>query len=333
MMGVTPHNSRCVSRPAATRRPLARARGRALLFAVAGSCLTAAADGCFLRKYVYHPVLVANAIGDSTTTISGTPLHVYRSDEYELYGPTPLSVNTAEQQVNRAYREFVKHFGVQPPPMAIVIADSSFTITPSDAAVFAKRRIHTFVYVRPHNLRDVEGISPDTPEDEIWPVSPRVARELVTAYVEARRGVAPVVEATTHTGDFHADPLPFWYLDAVVALLGDPGAPDRVMAYLRDHLADAPSVATLLDMRPPNVGTVDTVAASRDRRIIVGAAGVALTLFLVEREGPRVVGKLGDVFLAGGTARDVVNQARRVPQNDRELERIWRTWVHEEYGR
>ena len=144
---------------------------------------------------------------------------------------------------------------------------------------------------------------------------------------------APVVEATTHTGDFHADPLPFWYLDAVVALLGDPGAPDRVMAYLRDHLADAPSVATLLDMRPPNVGAVDTVAASRDRRIIVGAAGVALTLFLVEREGPRVVGKLGDVFLAGGTARDVVNQARRVPQNDRELERIWRTWVHEEYGR
>src|SRR5207302_213883 len=126
--------------------------------------------------------------------------------------------------------------------------------------------------VRPHNLRDVEGISPDTPEDEIWPVSPRVARELVTAYVEARRGVAPVVEATTHTGDFHADPLPFWYLDAVVALLGDPGAPDRVMAYLRDHLADAPSVTTLLDMRTPNVASAGGALQRRARFLALAPA-------------------------------------------------------------
>src|SRR2546423_14908259 len=112
MMGVAPHNSRCVSRPAATRRPLARARGRALLFAVAGSCLTAAADGCFLRKYVYHPLLVANAIGDSTTTISGTPLHVYRSDQYKLYGPEPLTVSTAEKQGHRPYPSVLKHFRV-----------------------------------------------------------------------------------------------------------------------------------------------------------------------------------------------------------------------------
>ena len=199
--------------------------------------------------------------------------------------------------------------------------------------MFAKRRIHTFVYVRPHSLRDIEGVASDTPEDEIWPVSSRVARELVTAYVDARRGVPPVVETTTHPGDYHADPLPLWFTDAVVALLSDPGAPDRVMDYLRDHLTDAPTVATLLDMRPPNVGTVDTIAASRERRTIVGAAGVALTLFLVEREGPRVVGKLSDAFLSGGTARVVVNHAHHVPQNDHELDRVWRTWVREEYGR
>lgn len=316
MMGLAPHNFRC-----------------ALLLACAGACLTAAANGCFLRKYVYHPVLVANSIGDSTTMVSGTPVHVYRSDEYEVYGPTALSVSTAEQQVNRAYREFVKHFGVQPPPMAIVIADSAFAISPGDAGLFAKRRIHTFVYVRPHNLRDVEGISPDTPEEEIWPVSSRVARELLTAYVALRRHSVPEVETTTHAGDYHADPLPIWFVDAVVALLGDPGAPDRVMDYFRDHLAYAPAAASLLDMRPPNVGTVDTIAASRERRTIVGAAGVALTLFLVEREGPRVVGRLTDALLAGRTARDVVIQSRNVPQNDRDFERVWRTWVRDEYGR
>ena len=330
MMGLAPHNCRLEPQIAPRRRS---ARGRARALACAALCLTIGTNGCFLRKYVYHPVLVANAIGDSTTILAATAVHVYHTDEYEIYGPTALSVSTAQLQVDRAYREFAKHVGIQAPALAIVIADSAFALSPEDAGRFAKRRIHTFVYVRPHNLRDVEGVSPDTPEDEIWPVSARVARELLTAYVANRRHVAPEVETTAHAGDYHADPLPIWFVDAVVALLSDPGAPDRVMDYLRDHLTDAPPVSTLIDMRPPSIGTVDTVAASRERRTIIGASGVALTLFLVEREGPRVVGKLCDAFLAGGTAREIINQSRHVPQTDRDLERAWRTWVREEYGR
>jgi hypothetical protein len=326
-------NAPCGSRRVAPRRWLAGAHVRAFAVPLALGCLTASANGCFLRKYVYRPVLVANAIGDSTTTIAATPLHVYRTDEYEIYGPTTLSVSTAERQVSRAYREFTKHFGVEAPPMAIVIADSEFAISPADAGAFAKRRIHTFVYVRPHSLRDIEGVSPDTPEDEIWPVSPRVARELFAAYVASRRHVPQEVEPRSHGNDYHLDPMPSWYVDAVVALLGDPGAPDRIMDYLRDHLGDTPPVATLLDMHAPNAGTPDTIATSRERRALIGAQGVGLTLFLAEREGPRVVGRLADAFLAGGTARDVINQAHHVPQNDRELERVWRTWVREEYGR
>jgi hypothetical protein len=333
-MSFPSHNDiRRMSRRAARRQFLGRGRARALVLSLAACCLTAAADGCFLRKYVYRPVLVANAIGDSTTSIAATTVHVYRTDEYEIYGPTTMSVSTAEQQVNRAYREFVKHFGVQPPAMAMIIADSEFAISPSDVGTFAKRRIHTFVYVRPHNLRDIEGVSSDTPEDEIWPVSQRVARELLTAYVSARRSLPPEVESRAHTGDYHLDPLPNWYVDAVVALLGDPGAPDRVMDWLRGHLADAPPVATLLDMHPPATGAADTMGASHERRTLIGAEGIALTLFLVEREGPRIVGRLADAFLAGRTARDVVAQSRHVPQNDRDLERVWRTWVRDEYGR
>lgn len=296
-------------------------------------CLTVVANGCFLRKWVYRPVLVANAIGDSTTTLSETRLHVYRTDDYEVYGPTATSVSFAAQQIDRAYREFTKNFGVDGPYMAVVVADSAFAIAPADAGAFAKRRIHTFVYVRPHNLRDIEGVSPDLSEDEIWPVASRVARELLTAYITGRRHMTQEVETTAHGSDYHNDPLPSWYVDAVVALLSDPGAPDRVMDYLRDHLADAPPLATLLDAKPPESGAPDTAGMSRDQRTIVGATGVGLTLFLIEREGPRIVGRLGDSFLAGGTARDVVSQAKHVPQNDRDLERIWRTWVRDEYGR
>jgi hypothetical protein len=250
-----------------------------------------------------------------------------------VYGPTATSVSFAAQQIDRSYREFAKHFGVDAPYMAIVVADSSFAIAPADAGAFAKRRIHTFVYVRPHNLRDIEGVSPDLSEDEIWPVSSRVAREMLTAYMTRRRHMTQEVEAIPHGSDYHTDPLPLWYVDAVVALLSDPGAPDRVMDYLRDHLGDAPPLASLLDTKPPESGTVDTIGVSPDRRAIVGATGVGLTLFLIEREGPRIVGKLADSFLAGNDARDVVRQAKHVPQDDRELERVWRTWVRDEYGR
>jgi hypothetical protein len=265
--------------------------------------------------------------------LSGTRLHVYRTDEYEIDGPSAVSVSTAEQQVNRAYREFTKHFGAQAPPMAIVIADSEFAISPTDAGAFVHRHVHTFVYVRPHNLRDIEGVAPDTPEDEIWPVSARVARELLAAYVASKRRQPPEVETRSHAADYHLDPLPAWYVDAVVALLGDPGAPDRVMDYLRDRLGNAVPLTTLLDMHPPAAGAPDTVTTSREERSLIGAEGTALTLFLVEKEGPRIVGRMLDTFLSGGTARDVVKQARHVPQTDYELERVWRTWVRDEYGR
>lgn len=331
---IEPLHKVSILRPSGRKVERKRRSRAARTFMLGGlACLTTSIGGCFLRKYVYRPVLVANAIGDSTTMLSGTRLHVYRTDEYEIYGPTAVSVSTAEQQVNRAYREFTKNFGVQGPPMAIVIADSEFAISPTDAGAFARRRIHTFVYVRPHNLRDIEGVAPDTPEDEIWPVSGRVARELFAAYIANRRHVAPEVETRSHSADYHLDPLPAWYVDAVVTLLGDPGAPDRVMDYLRDRLGNAAPLSTLLDMRAPPAGTADTVATSRDQRSLIGAEGVALTLFLAEKEGPRIVGKMTDTFLAGGTARDVIKQSRHVPQNDYELERVWRTWVRDEYGR
>jgi hypothetical protein len=310
-------------------RHFVRAR---LISTIGGAALAATLGGCFLKKYVYHPVPVANAIGDSTTTVAATRLHVYKSDRYELYGPTTASVSIAATQLNRAYREFAKHFGTEAPPMAVILADSDFAITPAEAGVFANRRLHTFVYVRPHSLRDIEGVPPDLREEEIWPVFSRAAREMVSAYVSTRRQLAPEVETATHGGDYHADPLPLWFVDAAVALLSDPGAPDRVMDYLRDHIADAPPLGELLSMRAPTAGMVDSVARSRERRAIVGATGVALTLFLVEREGPRIVGRIADAFLSGGSARDALRGAQHLPDNDRDLERAWRTWVRE-YGR
>lgn len=289
--------------------------------------------GCFLRKWVYRPVPVANAIGDSTTQLANTRVHAFNGEQYELYGPTAASVASAAPQINRAYREFAKHFGVEAPRIAVVLADSAFAIPPLDAGAFAQRRLHTFVYVRPHNLRDIEGVPPDSREEEIWPIGARTARELLAAFVSSRRQAVPEVETATHGADHHVDAFPLWFVDAVVALLSDAGAPDRVMEYMRDHLSDAPPLEQILAARSPNGRGADSVAMSRERRTLVGATGVAFILFAVEREGPRIVGRIADAFLSGGTARDALRDARRLPQSDRELDRMWRVWVRDEYGR
>ena len=290
-------------------------------------------SGCFLRKWVYHPVPVANAIGDSTTTLAGTRVHVYITDQYELYGPTTPSVASSAPQLNRAYREFAKHFGVEAPRMAVVLADSAFAIPPGEAGVFAQRRLRTFVYMRPHSLRDIEGVPPDSREEEIWPIGGRVARELLAAFVGTHRRLAPEVETATHGADQHADAFPSWFVEAVAALLSDAGAPDRVMDYLRDRLSDAPPLEQLLSMRAPTGRTADSVSTSRERRTVAGAAGVSFILFAIEREGPRIVGRIADAYLSGGTARDALRDSRRLSHNDVELERAWRTWVRDEYGR
>lgn len=300
---------------------------------LAPMALSLSLSGCFLRKWVYHPVPVANAIGDSTTMLAGTRVHVFRNEQYELYGPTTASVVSAAPQLNRAYREFSKHFGVEAPPIAVVLADSAFAIAPLDAGAFAQRRLHTFVYVRPHNLRDVEGVPPDVREEEIWPIGARAGREILAAFVDSRRRVSPEVETSTHGSDHHSDPFPLWFVDAVVALLSDPGAPDRVMEFMRDRMGAAPPLGELLDMRAPSPQQADSLAASRDRRAVLGATGVAFTLFAIQREGPRVVGRIADAYLKGGSAREAVRGAQRLPQDDRELDRTWRTWVREEYGR
>jgi hypothetical protein len=296
--------------------------------------LAAGPTGCFLSKFVYKPVPVANVVGDSTTEIAGTKVHVYRGERYEVYGPTAMSVSTAVAQLNRSYREFAKHFGTEAPPMAVIIADSAFAILPTDAGAFAKRALHTFVYVRPHNLRDIEGVNNDLREEEIWPISARAARELFSAYVSARRHLPVAVESATHSSDFHSDSLPLWFVDAVVALLSDPGAPDRIMEYLRDHLQDAPSPGELLRMhRSAGHATGDSIPVTRDRRTVIGAAGVGLTLFAIEREGPRVVGKIFDRLLDGGSAQDVLRDVDRIPRDERELDRVWRAWVRDDYRR
>jgi hypothetical protein len=283
---------------------------------------------------VYHAVPVANAIGDSTTMLAGTLVHVYKTDEYELYGPTVPSVVFSAPQLNRAYKEFAKHFGVQAPPMAVVLADTAFVLTQADADAFAKRRIHTFVYVRPHSLRDIEGMPPDLREEEIWPIAGRAAREMLAAFTDSHKHRTPEVEVATHGPDVHLETFPFWFVDAVAALLSDPGAPDRVMEYLRDHLEEAPPVADLLAMRgggPPPAG--DSLLNPRERRQVVGAAGVGLTLMAIEREGPRIVARLADAYLAGGTARDAFRNAAHLPHTDRELDASWRSWVRDESRR
>jgi hypothetical protein len=56
-------------------------------------------------------------------------------------------------------------------------------------------------------------------------------------------------------------------------------------------------------------------------------------LYAIEHEGPRVVGRIFDRFLDGGTAADVLRDSSKIPRDERELDRVWRSWVRDDYRR
>jgi hypothetical protein len=108
------------------------------------------------------------------------------------------------------------------------------------------------------------------------------------------------------------------------------------MDYLRDHLGEAPPLSEIMQARAQTShSTSDTASPplTRERRIIVGATGVGFVLYAIEREGPRVVGRIFDRLLDGGTAADVLRDSSKIPRDERELDRVWRSWVRDDYRR
>jgi hypothetical protein len=292
---------------------------RPLLFISAAIVL----GGC---RFWYKPVPVANAIGEEKALLAGDSVHVHRETRFEIYGPNPEAVYDGYEQLNRAYRAFERHIAAPAPRLAVVLVRDS--LVPLDAAserAIRDRGFTPLLYARPRSVRSRRRYSGLDYGGVNWPIAPTAARALLARYANDRLGGA------TQPDSALLERFPLWYRAAILHLVGEAGAMDRDMELVREKrdrwlplrdlmvMVRSTMADTLLD--PSRRGDSDETTQ------LVAAQASTLGRYLVEREGPAVLGQIARGYLAGSSPADILGSFRKAPRTLVDLERSWRVWV------
>lgn len=286
--------------------------------------LVLSASGC---RFWYKPVPVANAIGEERTVLAGDSMNVYRGSRFEVYGPNAESVYDAYEQLNRAYRAFDRYFGGPSRKLAFVLGRD--TLPPLDSAAtkaFRDRGFTVVQYVRPRGVRTRPRYGALDYGGVLWPIAPTAARQLLAEMARLQLHAPAAVSDSALL-----DAFPLWYRAGVMRLVGDAASPMKdlervrekrnVLIPLRDMLplVRASSADSLVD--PSRSGDADEFSQT------LGAQSGMLARFLIEREGPLVVGRLGRGYVARRTLAEMMAELKSTPTTIPELERRWLVWV------
>ena len=282
-----------------------------------------AAGGC---RFWYKPVPVANAIGEERTVLAGDSVNVYRTGRFEVYGPNAESVYDGYEQLNRAYRAFDRHFGGANAKLAFVLErDSIRTLDAATQRSFRDRQFRLVQYIRPPGVRtrprygalDYGGI--------LWPIAPTAARQLLASFARAHPGNATLSDTAA------LDLFPLWYRAAVMRLVGDAASPMKDLEYVREKRYELVPLKDLLPMvRASAADSIIDPVRSGDAddytRKLVAQAGL-FGRFIVEREGPAMIGRMGRGYLARRSLADILSEFQSLPAALPELERRWLLWI------
>ena len=286
--------------------------------------LAVAAGGC---RFWYKPVPVANAIGEERAVLAGDSVSVYRGPRFEVYGPNGEAVYDAYEQLNRAYRAFDRYFGAPPRKLAFVIGRES--LVPLDSPTlkgFRDRGFSVVQYVRPSGMRsrprygglDYGGI--------LWPVAPTAARKLLAEFARTQPGVA-----ASASDSVLLDLFPLWYRAAVMRLVGDAASPMKDLERLREkrHVL-IPLRDMMLLVRTSSADSLIDPSRSSDAdefTVTLASQSWMLARYLIEREGPTVMQRLGRGFATRRTLAEMMAEFKSTPTTIPELERRWLVWV------
>ena len=284
-------------------------------------CAVVATSGCFIW---YKPVPVANAIGEEMTVLAGDSVNVYRSDRFEVYGPSSEAVYDGYEQMNRAVRSFERHFGARAPKLAVILfRDSALALDSGTVRAIRDRGFTVVPYTRPRSARgrrnyrmiDYGGVS--------WPIAPTAAREMLRIFADAKLG--------TRGADV-LDRFPVWYRAAVIHLVGDAGTIANDLEFVRETRAHWHPFKTLLTLIVPPSREDSLLDPSRRNEAnelvrMVAAQSSTVGRYLADREGPAVIGRIGAGYLAGRSLNEMVAEFHTAPKNVDDLENRWKAWI------
>lgn len=279
-------------------------------------------SGC---RFWYKPVPVANAIGEEKAVLAGDTVNVHRDDRFEVYGANVEAVYDGYEQLNRAYRAFERHFGTPAPRLAVLLLrDSMRPLDNATQRAFHDRGFFVIQYVRPRNVRrrysglDYGGT--------LWPIAPTAARAMLARFADAQLEPDGARADTTLLERF-----PLWYRAAVIHLVGEAGSSTNDLDYVREKRSQWLPFRELLtfvrlasadsSLDPSRRGDAD------DFTRIFASQSSTFARYLVEREGPSVLGRLGRGYLAGRSVSDMIAEFHTAPRTVPELEQRWRAWL------
>lgn len=292
---------------------------------VIGAALLTA--GC---RFWYKPVPVANAIGEERTVLAGDSVNVYRESRFEVYAPSAEAAYDGYEQLNRAYRAFERYFGAPAPKLAFILYPDTVAPLDSASARAIRGRGYTIVpYTRPRSVRTRRRYSSIEYGGIRWPVAPTAARVLLARFAATAREHGSEVNAGTDARVLER--FPAWYRAAVIHLVGEAGAFENDLEYLREKRGQWwPFRDVMTLVRPASADSLfdpslrgDADDASR----IFAAQASALARYLAEREGVGIVGRMGRGYLAGRSFNEMMAEFKSAPRNAVELERRWRAWI------
>jgi len=277
------------------------------------------AGGC---RFWYKPVPVANAIGEERTVLGSDSVNVYRDGRFEVYGPNPEAVYDGYEQLNRAYRAFERHFSATPPKLAFVLEnDATHAVDPKP---FRDRGYQLVRYTRPRSYKSPTRYGALGYGGVIWPIAPTAARVMLADFAQK-------ATATGATDANAIERLPLWVRAAVIHLIGEAGTAATDLEYVRDKRGSLMPFRELLTLVRSAAGDslLDPTRRSEldETTRIAAAQAATFGQFLIEREGPSVLGHFARGYLARRTLTDILNDLQHTPHNLVELENRWRVWI------
>ncbi|MGH7677537.1 MAG: hypothetical protein ACRENU_03650 [Gemmatimonadaceae bacterium] len=279
-------------------------------------------SGC---RFWYRPVPVANAVGEEKTVLAGDTVHVYRENRFEVYGPSPEAVYDGYEQLSRSYRAFQRYFGTSTAKLAFVLfRDSVEHLDPETLRGFRNRGFIVVEYARPRSVRSRRRYSAIEYGGVGWPIAPSAARAMLLRFAE------------TEAQAQRADPVllerfPAWYRAAVVHLVGEAEAFASDLEFVREKRQHWWAFRELLTLVRPAAGDSlldPTRRPEADEQLrIFAAQSSTLGRYLVEREGPTVLARLGREYVAGRGLNAMLGDFRNAPRTIPELEQRWKNWI------
>jgi hypothetical protein len=262
-------------------------------------------------------------------TLSGLPV-VISTAAYELSAPSPEALAVSRLGVDLAVSRFRRHFGADPPRIAIQIVDGRGEPAAPPAGVplliwftrdgLEQARSHSGTATAARDsARDREFVEAALPHE--------ACHVFIAAYLDSHPGATaapPAAMGGTHRG---AARIPAWLNEGIAILCEPEDWQVKRRSTMARRASEAIAFSEFLSMPHPMSASRTSTPGMEERGRLFYAQAFSLVEFIREREGSAFIGTLARALADGERLPAVLARSRTLPGDPAALEAAWRAWL------